>query len=457
MTSNAKELLETKNGGKFGKQLRQDFLFEEGFMNLNHGSFGTYPRAIRDVFRSFQDAHEARPDDFIRYQYPKFNDEARQALSTYLNVPTSELVFVQNATTGVNTVLRSLTFAPDEYILYSATIYGACEKTVAYITETTPAKAAKIEYTLPVEDDWLVSAFKSKIEEIEASGGKVKVAVFDTVVSMPGVRLPFERITEVCREKGVLSLIDGAHGIGHVPLDLKALNADFFVSNCHKWLHVPRGCAIFHVPLRNQPLIRSTLPTSHGFIPRPAPPFTATKNPLPPSNAPKSDFEINFEFTGTIDASPYLCIPAALKWRESMGGEEAIMSYCQTLAKHGSKRMAETMGTEVLDNSTETLTRCCLANVALPLDAKKMYEIGRKAGLEEAAVGIAMRDWMSRVWIDDYKTFLQSMFYDGRWWIRMSGQVYLELADYEWAAQIIKEVCKRAEKGEWAVKGKARL
>jgi selenocysteine lyase/cysteine desulfurase len=154
----------------------------------------------------------------------------------YLNVPTPELVFVQNATTGVNTVLRSLIFAPDEYILYAAPIYGACEKTVAYITETTPAQAAKIEFTFPVEDDWLVSAFAARIADIERAGGKVKVALFDTVVSMPGVRLPFERITEVCRAKGVLSLIDGAHGIGHVALDLKALDADFFVTNCHKYV-----------------------------------------------------------------------------------------------------------------------------------------------------------------------------------------------------------------------------
>ena len=133
------------------------------------------------------------------------------------------------------------------------------------------------------------------------------------------------------------------------------------------------------------------------------------------------------------------------------------MSYCQTLAKHGSKRMAEILGTEILDNKTESLTKCCMVNVALPLDAKRMYEIGKNAGLEEAAIGIAIRDWMSRTWIDDYHTFMQSMFYDGRWWIRMSGQVYLEMADFEWAAKVIKEVCERAEKGEWAVKGKARL
>jgi selenocysteine lyase/cysteine desulfurase len=119
---------------------------------------------------------------------------------------------VPNATTGVNTVLRSLPLQDGDYILYFATIYGACEKTVNYITETTAATAAKIAYTYPVEDDWLISAFKEKVTEVEATGGRVKVAIFDTVVSMPGVRMPFERLVEACKEVGVLSVVDGAHG-----------------------------------------------------------------------------------------------------------------------------------------------------------------------------------------------------------------------------------------------------
>lgn len=143
-------------------------------------------------------------------------------------------MFVSNATTGVNVVLRNLTFESGDYILYCDTIYGACEKTVTYITETTPAKSIKVEYTLPVEDDWLVDELKKKVKEVEQSGGRVKVAIFDTVVSMPGVRMPFERLTAACKELGVLSCVDGAHGIGHVELDLSKLNPDFFVSNCHK-------------------------------------------------------------------------------------------------------------------------------------------------------------------------------------------------------------------------------
>lgn len=229
------------------------------------------------------------------------------------------------------------------------------------------------------------------------------------------------------------------------------------VDEIRRWLHTPRGCAIFHVPLRNQHLIRSTLPTSHGFQPAPVAPFGAHTNPLPPSNSPKSDFELAFEFIGTVDASPYLCVPAALAWRESIGGEDAIIEYCQALALEGTKYMAEYLGTEILNNETGTLAQCCMVNVALPIEPEKMYEIARSRGLEEKAVGTAVRDWMKRLWLDEYNTFMFTMFYAGRWWIRMSGQVYLEMADFEWAAGVVKEVCKRAEKGEWAVKTRARL
>lgn len=184
--------------------------------------------------RQYQDAAEARPDGFILYDYPKLLDQSREAIAELLNAPAETVVFVPNATTGVNTVLRNLVYEPGDKILYTSSIYGACEKTIQYITETTPASSVRVEYTLPIEDDWLVEQFRKKIADANSAGVRVKVAVFDTIVSMPGVRLPFERLVKVCKEMGVLSLIDGAHGVGHVELDLGQLDPDFLVSNCHK-------------------------------------------------------------------------------------------------------------------------------------------------------------------------------------------------------------------------------
>jgi selenocysteine lyase/cysteine desulfurase len=184
--------------------------------------------------RSFQDQVEARPDKFIRYEYPTLLDESRGAMAKLLNVDIDTLTFVPNATTGINTVLRNLVFRPKDKIIYFATIYGACEKTVSYIVETTPVEAVKIQYTYPVSDDWLVDEFRKVVTEEQSAGNNIVIAIFDTVVSLPGVRMPFERLTEACRELGVLSCVDGAHSVGHISLDLGKLDCDFFVSNCHK-------------------------------------------------------------------------------------------------------------------------------------------------------------------------------------------------------------------------------
>lgn len=191
----------------------------------------------------FQDRAEAYPDRFIRYEYPRLLDESRQAMASFLNVPVETVVFLPNATTGINTVLRSLRFEKGDRIVYFSTIYGACEKTIEYIAETTPAEGVKVEYTYPVSDGEMLRRFEEVLEKEKKAGNKVRVALFDTVASLPGVRMPFERLTEVCRREGVLSLIDGAHGPGHLPLDLGTLQPDFFVSNCHKYVFLSYALA----------------------------------------------------------------------------------------------------------------------------------------------------------------------------------------------------------------------
>lgn len=349
-----------------------------------------------------------------------------------------------NATTGVNTVLRNLVFAPGDVIFYFATIYGACEKTVTYITETTPAESRKIEYTYPLSDADLCGAFEKAIQEVKDAGQNPKIAIFDTVVSLPGVRMPFERLTSLCKDNGILSLIDGAHCVGHIPIDLTKLDPDFFVSNCHKWLFVPRGCAVMYVPVRNQHLIRSTLPTSHGFTPLPNG-GAAISNPLPPSK--KSSFITNFEFVGTIDNAPYMCIPAGIKFRESCtwqgkSGESAIMSFNQDQARKAGVLVSKILGgTEVLENEEGTLGNCCLSNVKLPL------EFATVAGGDKAkAVKIAQ--WIAEILVTEYETFIAILFYADAWWVRLSGQVYLDMSDWDWAGHTLKEVCARVEKGE---------
>lgn len=155
-------------------------------------------------------------------------------MATYLNVPTNEIVYVKSATVAINTVLRNLSFSPQDMIIYFSTIFSACEMTIQSVMETTELKAQKIQCVFPMSHDDIVTKFEQTVQQAKEEGFNVRIAIFDTVTSMPGVRLPFERLTEVCREHGVLSCIDGAHGVGQIPINLGKIKPDFFVSITHK-------------------------------------------------------------------------------------------------------------------------------------------------------------------------------------------------------------------------------
>ena len=221
----------------FGRPMRSHFQFSESYTPLNHGSFGTYPKAVHEVLTKFREQAEAQPDTFIRYIYPAKLDESRKAVASLVHALAEEIVFLPNATTAINTVLRGIKWNEGDVIIYFPIVYGAVERTVDYITETTSAEGEVIDVAWPVEDAEVLQKYEETINKINREGKdkrRVRMAIFDTIVSMPGFRLPFEQLVEASRRLGVLSLIDGAHGVGHIPLDLGKLDADFFTSNLHK-------------------------------------------------------------------------------------------------------------------------------------------------------------------------------------------------------------------------------
>jgi selenocysteine lyase/cysteine desulfurase len=199
------------------------------------GSFGAHPAAVRDAQRAFMDIADGRPDPYIRTHHAEHLEKARAAVAEVLNAPKDECVFVKNATTGVATVLYNLNFQSGEALIYFQPVYGAVEKGVVSLQEHSNFQSRKVCFEFPISEDELESRFREVLRKTREEGLKVRAAVFDTIVSNPGCRFPFERFTAICREEGILSVIDGAHGIGHIPLDMKKLQPDFLVSNCHKY------------------------------------------------------------------------------------------------------------------------------------------------------------------------------------------------------------------------------
>jgi hercynylcysteine S-oxide lyase len=227
----------------------------------------------------------------------------------------------------------------------------------------------------------------------------------------------------------------------------ECLLTHLFLLTYFRWLYTPRGCAIFHIPRRNQYFIRTTYPTSHGFRPTVSPdPSAPIRNPLPPDG--KSPFVSLFQFVATTDNAPYYCVPEALRFRrEVCGGEEKIYKYTRDIAQQGADRIGAILGTSVMDDGKDWqkgqggLRDCAMANIRLPL------AIGGEGGVSKQEVDEA-RNWMELQLIEKYNTFAAIYDYKGKLWARVSGQVYLELSDFVWLGGVLQELCAavKAEK-----------
>ncbi|GAP87022.2 putative aminotransferase family protein [Rosellinia necatrix] len=446
----------------FGKPMREaHFSFATQYVPLNHGSFGTFPDTVRDYQRRLQSETEARPDTFIRFTYPKLLLQARQAVAPLLGADAEEVVFVPNALTGINTVLRNLEYVEGDVILHFNTIYGGCLKTIRSLEETTPVRGYSIDLTYPIGDDDILHRASTALAAIRHQRRRVVLAMFDTVLTFPGVRFPWESLVGFYKQHNIMTCIDAAHGIGNIDLThLAQVGPDFVISNCYKWLMVPRGCAILYVPKRNQHLIKTSYPTDGRYLPE------AEREAMPPTKY----FGSLFEHVSTIDTSPYLCVLAALDFRNAIcGGEARVLAYCAGLAREGGALMATLMGTEVLSQSGSALEDCCFTNVRLPLDIDIDDDQDGRAPREgcgsssssgggsssSRGEGIphgeaqAVADWMTGTSVREFDTYIAVRYYAGRLWTRISSQIYLELPDFAWAAGVLLELCARARRGDW--------
>lgn len=251
----------------FGRPMRHaHFAFAADYTPLNHGSYGTHPVSVRGVHAALQSEAEAAPDRFIVLDWAARLRAQRALVSTLLHCDTEEeLVFTPNATTAIDTVLKNLTWQRGDVVLVYELVYEGVRGGLAWLEETFGVRVEVVRVKFPVPDAELVEAMVSAARRITRDGETLRLAVVDTIISTPGLRVPFETLVPALQAEGALVLVDGAHGIGHIEIDLEALRPDFFVTNMHKWLFVPRGATALYVPRRHQGLIKSSLPTSVRF------------------------------------------------------------------------------------------------------------------------------------------------------------------------------------------------
>lgn len=189
-------------------------------------------------------------------------------------------------------------------------------------------------------------------------------------------------------------------------------------------------------------MMRSTLPTSHGFVPLEVKGKTKIFNPLPPSKS-NNVFVSQFEYTGTIDNAPPLCIPAALKFRDEVcGGEERIRAYRFGLAEKGEQKIAEILGTKSL--AVSKASRVGFANIWLPLQAETAGEQPAE-GLIPIEDISAVTNFLTEKLLEKYNCYIAILFYRGGWIARFSADIYLDLDDFIYGAEALKELCERVK------------
>lgn len=281
---------------------------------LNHGSFGACPRTVIETQQRWQRILEREPIDFFLNRLPPLMEEVREALAPIMGCQADDLALVPNATSGINAVLRSLDLQPGDELLGINQTYGACRAALDWVAERVGATVVYAELPWPVEDP-------SQVTEtiLAAVGPKTRLALVDHITSPTGLVLPIAEIIAGLKDRGVETLVDGAHGLGMVPLALDDWGAAYYTSNAHKWLCTPKGSAVLHVRRDLQDSVKP-LNLSHGVG--------------WPGEAYGSPFRMAFDWTGTDDPTPFLCIPEAIRFLSGLvdGGLEGLMARNRALA-----------------------------------------------------------------------------------------------------------------------------
>lgn len=372
---------------------------------LNHGSFGATPRPVLAAQQALRDELEREPVDFLWRRLPARLAASREALGAFLGADAAGLAFVPNATAGVNAVLRSLDLAPGDELLTSSHVYPACRRAMEFVAERAGARVVVAEVPFPLRDPGeVVGPFLGSVTP------RTRLALVDHVTSPTALVFPVERLVPALRERGVETLVDGAHAPGMVPLSLDALGAAFYTGNAHKWLCAPKGAAFLHV---RGDLLGSVHPTaiSHGFAP----------------GADPGHFRAEFDWTGTADPTAYLVVPEAIAFVGSLvpGGWPAVMERNRALALEARALLLEALGTEA--PAPEPMIGS-IASVPLPAPAPG-------SAAERLSHG-ELADWFRERGVE---TWLYPWPAPGGRLLRVSAQLYNAREEYARLSELARE------------------
>lgn len=379
--------------------LKKLFMLDPSVIYLNHGSFGACPKPVFKVYQDWQTELERQPVLLLGRRADSLLDEARSELAIYLNTAVENIIFVPNSTVGINTVARTLKLNAGDEILTTNHEYGAMDKTWEFICQKTKAIYKRHPVLLPVKTSAeLAESFWSEVTK------RTKVIFLSHITSPTALRFPIESICQRARQAGILTVIDGAHAPGQIPINLDSLGADFYTGNCHKWLCAPKGSGFLYArPEQHQafePLI-----ISWGW-------------------SESSSYVQKNQWQGTRDIAAYLSVPAAIEFQKKYDWE-SVRTHCHELVLYARNLMKEVTGLEsICPDSREWFVQ--MSVLPLPVcDGEKL----KKHLYDEFQIEIPYINW------------------NGYYFLRISVQCYTTKEDIEtFVSAVAKLLPKVVEK-----------
>jgi len=284
--------------------LKSKFLLDPEITFLNHGSYGSCPKPVFEVYQKYQTALESHPIKFMQEDVYKLLEISRESLSHYVNCDKDDLIFVTNPTQAVGTVIHNILINSNDEVLSTNLEYGSCDRMWTYDADQKGYKYIQAEINLPIEDkETFLNQFWSYASD------QTKYVFISQITSTTGMILPIPEIVDEAKKRGIKTIIDGAHVPAHIPLDIKELDPDYYTGALHKWLCCPKGSSFLYVKKEKQDGIQPML-KSWGWGEE----YEKFKSSVQ-LHSPSRFINV-FQWQGTRDMSTFFTVPEAIQFQE---------------------------------------------------------------------------------------------------------------------------------------------
>jgi isopenicillin-N epimerase len=388
-------------------KFRRYWLLDPKVVFLNHGSFGACPKAVLKLQNELRGKMEAAPVQFLWRHYEELLEPARAALARFIGARSRDLVFITNATAGVNAVVRSLRLRSGEALLTTNLDYNACHNVLVETARQAGAKVQVARVPFPLRNaDQVLEAI------LETATSRTRLAMIDHVASHSALALPINRIVRELEARGIDTLVDGAHAPGMLPLDVAKLRPAYYTGNLHKWVCAPKGAGFLWVREDKQAGVQPVI-ISHGHnTPRPG----------------YGTFQDRFDWAGTFDPTAWFCVGAAIDWMDRLvpGGWRELRQRNHQLAVMARRLLCQRLKLE--PPCPENMLGA-MATLPLPDTFQDVPKTGRidaeqlrlydEFGIEVPLVRFGRSE---------------------RRWFRVSAQIYNSLAEYEYLAEALSSI-----------------